>query len=437
MEIIKYPQRENWTELTKRPLSDWKALEALVAPVFDAVRIKGDEALKEFTLKFDGVSIENFAVSQREIAEAEKPLVSELKQAIQDAAVNIRKFHENQLKEDEIVETVSGVKCWRKSVAIEKVGLYIPGGSAPLFSTVLMLAIPAVIAGCGEIVLCSPPDKNGEIHPAILYAASAVGVKKIYKIGGAQAIAAMTFGTQSIPQVDKLFGPGNQYVTIAKQLSQQYGKAIDMPAGPSEVLVMSDETGNPAFIAADLLSQAEHGKDSQVIFLCTDENVLNKTMDKLQRQLAVLPRRKIAEVSIANSKSVLLNSFEEMMDFSNLYAPEHLIIMVKDLQKAESAVKNAGSVFLGPYTPEAAGDYASGTNHTLPTNGYARNYSGLSLDDFMKKITFQQISAQGIKNIGKTIEIMAEAEQLTAHKNAVSLRIKNEELRVELLMVNG
>ena len=425
MEIIKYPQRENWTELTKRPLSDWKALEALVAPVFDAVRIKGDEALKEFTLKFDGVSIENFAVSQREIAEAEKPLVSELKQAIQDAAVNIRKFHENQLKEDEIVETVSGVKCWRKSVAIEKVGLYIPGGSAPLFSTVLMLAIPAVIAGCGEIVLCSPPDKNGEIHPAILYAASAVGVKKIYKIGGAQAIAAMTFGTQSIPQVDKLFGPGNQYVTIAKQLAQQYGKAIDMPAGPSEVLVMSDETGNPAFIAADLLSQAEHGKDSQVIFLCTDENVLNKTMDKLQRQLAVLPRRKIAEVSIANSKSVLLNSFEEMMDFSNLYAPEHLIIMVKDLQKAESAVKNAGSVFLGPYTPEAAGDYASGTNHTLPTNGYARNYSGLSLDDFMKKITFQQISAQGIKNIGKTIEIMAEAEQLTAHKNAVSLRIKN------------
>jgi len=425
MEIIKYPQRENWTELTKRPLSDWKALEALVAPVFDAVRIKGDEALKEFTLKFDGVSIENFAVSQREIAEAEKPLVSELKQAIQDAAVNIRKFHENQLKEDEIVETVSGVKCWRKSVAIEKVGLYIPGGSAPLFSTVLMLAIPAVIAGCGEIVLCSPPDKNGEIHPAILYAASAVGVKKIYKIGGAQAIAAMTFGTQSIPQVDKLFGPGNQYVTIAKQLAQQYGKAIDMPAGPSEVLVMSDETGNPAFIAADLLSQAEHGKDSQVIFLCTDENVLNKTMDKLQRQLAVLPRRKIAEVSIANSKSVLLNSFEEMMDFSNLYAPEHLIIMVKDLQKAESAVKNAGSVFLGPYTPEAAGDYASGTNHTLPTNGYARNYSGLSLDDFMKKITFQQISAQGIKNIGKTIEIMAEAEQLIAHKNAVSLRIKN------------
>ena len=428
MEILKYPAKEKWTELTRRPLIDWNTLEKQVIPIFEALRAKGDEALKELTLKFDGVLVENITVPPQDIAEAEKTLSSELKQAIRDAALNIRKFHRKQLKQEETVEIVSGVQCWRKSVPIEKVGLYIPGGSAPLFSTVLMLAIPAVIAGCDEIVLCSPPDRSGNIHPAILYAASISGVKKIYKAGGAQAIAAMTFGTQTVPRTDKIFGPGNQYVTIAKQMAQKYGKAIDMPAGPSEVLVMSDETGNPAFIAADLLSQAEHGRDSQVIFLTTDENLLHNALAELKKQLDVLPRRDIAKVSIANSKAVLLNSLEEMMDFSNLYAPEHLIIMVKDLQKAAGAVKNAGSVFLGPYTPEAAGDYASGTNHTLPTNGYARSYSGLSLDDFMKKITFQQISAQGIKNIGKTIEIMAEAEQLTAHKNAVTLRV-NEKLK--------
>jgi histidinol dehydrogenase len=428
MEILKYPAKERWTELTRRPLIDWNTLEKQVIPIFEALRAKGDEALKELTLKFDGVLVENITVPPQEIAEAEKTLSSELKQAIRDAALNIRKFHRKQLKQEETVEIVSGVQCWRKSVPIEKVGLYIPGGSAPLFSTVLMLAIPAVIAGCDEIVLCSPPDRSGNIHPAILYAASISGVKKIYKAGGAQAIAAMTFGTQTVPRTDKIFGPGNQYVTIAKQMAQKYGEAIDMPAGPSEVLVMSDETGNPAFIAADLLSQAEHGRDSQVIFLTTDENLLHNALAELKKQLDVLPRRDIAKVSIANSKAVLLNSLEEMMDFSNLYAPEHLIIMVKDLQKAAGAVKNAGSVFLGPYTPEAAGDYASGTNHTLPTNGYARSYSGLSLDDFMKKITFQQISAQGIKSIGKTIEIMAEAEQLTAHKNAVTLRV-NEKLK--------
>ncbi len=425
MDLISYPSKQEWPHLIKRPLRDWGSLEKQVVPIFDEVRRNGDAALKALTQKFDGVAIENIAVSPQEFEQAQKGVDKELKDAIAAAAENIRNFHENQYVNEDAIETVEGVKCWRKSVAIEKVGLYIPGGSAPLFSTVLMLAIPAVIAACDEIVLCTPPDKEGKIHSAILYAASVAGVKKVFKVGGAQAIAALTLGTQSVPRVDKLFGPGNQYVTIAKQIAQRYGTVIDMPAGPSEVLVMADKTGNPAFIAADLLSQAEHGKDSHVIFLTTDELLLNKTMNELQKQLAVLPRKEIAEVAIANSKALLLRSLDEMTAFSNLYAPEHLIIMVEQLEKAAESVKNAGSVFLGPYTPEAAGDYASGTNHTLPTNGYARNYSGLSLDDFMKKITFQKISAAGIKNIGNIIETMAEAEQLTAHKNAVSLRMND------------
>ncbi len=423
MEIVKYPEKKEWKRLIQRPLINWDDLEKQVAPIFDAVHIKGDQALKEYTLKFDGVSIKNIRVSPEEIAEAEKLLKSDLKQAISEASANISIFHKHQNIVEAPVETSPGVTCWRKSIPIEKVGLYIPGGTAPLFSTVLMLAIPAKIAGCKEIVLCSPPDKNGKIHPAILYAAHVSGVENIFKAGGAQAVSAMAFGTESIPKVYKLFGPGNQYVTIAKQMAQKYGTAIDMPAGPSEVLVLSDETGDASFIAADLLSQAEHGKDSQVVFLTNDDILLNNTLKELDTQIKVLPRREIAEVSIGVSKAILLKSLDEMMDFSNLYAPEHLIIMVKDLKRSADMVINAGSVFLGNYAPEAAGDYASGTNHTLPTNGYARNYSGLSLDNFMKKVTFQNISADGITNIGKTIEIMAENEQLMAHKNAVTLRM--------------
>ena len=425
--IFKYPEQNTWETLLKRPALEKKDLRNTVQEIFLKVKNEGDAALKEFSLKFDQVINENLLVSEVEIESAADLVSEELKAAIKQARENIHKFHVAQKENPEEIETTSGIVCWRESRAIEKVGLYIPGGTAPLFSTVLMLGVPAKIAGCKEVILCTPPQKDGSINPAILYTAQLCGITKIFKVGGAQAIAALTFGTKSILKVDKIFGPGNQYVTQAKQLAMEYNVAFDLPAGPSEVLVIADKTANPMFCAADLLSQAEHGTDSQVIFISTDEIIFNETLKEIEKQVAELPRNEIAKSALENSRFILMNSVEEALEMSNYYAPEHLILSVENPRTYISKINNAGSVFLGNYTPESAGDYASGTNHTLPTNGFARNYSGVSLDSFVKKITIQEISKTGIQNIGKTIEVMAEAEGLTAHKNAVSLRLKSLE----------
>ncbi len=424
MKIVKYPKRTDWSGLVSRPEFERNEFTKVVSDILLEVKVKGDTALFDFTQRFDKATLKTLTVSESVISEAVKLVPEDLKNAIELAATNIKKFHASQSAKEQIVETTKGVQCWRKNVAIEKVGLYIPGGTAPLFSTILMLAIPAKIAGCKEIILCTPPDKNGAINPAILYTASLVGVTKIFKVGGAQAIAAMAYGTETVPQVYKIFGPGNQFVAKAKELVQQEGIAIDLPAGPSEVLVIADTTCNPSFVAADLLSQAEHGADSQVILLSDNENVISEVSKELDIQLAVLPRKELATKTLENSQSILLNNLDDCIDFSNQYAPEHLIIASENSERFIDKIINAGSVFLGNYSCESAGDYASGTNHTLPTNGYAKNYSGVSLDSFVKKITFQKLEKEGIQNIGPAIELMAEAEQLFAHKNAVTLRLK-------------
>ncbi|MCG8838101.1 histidinol dehydrogenase [Tenacibaculum dicentrarchi] len=427
MKIIKYPAVKDWKQLCKRATLNQNNLQETVQNVLNDVKINKNKALTKYAELFDKVSLTSFEVTNTEIEEAEKLVSSELKQAIQLAKSNIEIFHNSQKEDEKKVVTTAGVTCWRKSVAIEKVGLYIPGGSAPLFSTILMLATPAKIAGCKEIVLCTPPNKEGKVHPAILYTAALVGVTKIFKVGGAQAIAAMAYGTETIPSVYKILGPGNQYVTKAKELVQQEGLSIDMPAGPSEVLVIADETSNAAFVAADLLSQAEHGADSQAVLVTTSLEVSENVLAEVAKQVKVLPRRETAEKALENSFVVVLNSSDEMIDFSNVYAPEHLIIASENASIYIDKIINAGSVFLGNYSCESAGDYASGTNHTLPTNGYAKNYSGVSLDSFIKKITFQEVTKQGIATIGKAIELMAEAEGLQAHKNAVTLRLKDVE----------
>ena len=424
MKQFKYPNISDWKSLCERPLQNRENLAEQVKSVFDEVKNNGDKALKFYTEKFDNVDLNDLKVSESEIEEAKNLVSDELKSAIKTASENIRKFHSFQAEEKKIIETTEGVFCWRESRAIENIGIYIPGGTAPLFSTVLMLGIPANIAGCQNIALCSPPDNDGRINPAILFTADLIGIKNIYKIGGSQAIAGLTFGTETIPKVDKIFGPGNQYVTSAKQLAQNYGIAIDIPAGPSEVLVIADETSIPSFVASDLLSQAEHGTDSQVILLSNSERIIDEIDIEIEKQLANLPRKEIAEIALQNSQSILLNSIDEAIEFSNSYAPEHLILAIENAENYTSQITNAGSVFLGNFSPESAGDYASGTNHTLPTNGFAKNYSGVSLDSFVKKITFQNITKKGIQNIGKTIELMAEAEELIAHKNAVSVRLK-------------
>jgi histidinol dehydrogenase len=425
MKIIRYPKKETWAEILKRPAFDVQNLNDTVKAIIDNVKINGDNALRQYAKQFDNIEIEDFKVSEAEFDEAERNVSDELKEAIKIAKANIENFHRSQIEEIKRVETTEGVVCWRKSVAIEKVGLYIPAGTAPLFSTVLMLAIPAKIAGCREIILCSPTDKNCKINDATLFTARLCGISKIYKLGGAQAIAAMAFGTETIPQVYKIFGPGNQYVTCAKQLVSQNGIAIDMPAGPSEVAVLADETCVPKFVAADLLSQAEHGIDSQVLLVSTSERIINETLIEVKKQLAVLPRREIATVALENSKAILAENSDEAINLLNEYAAEHLVLAVKNADDVAEKIINAGSVFIGNYSCESAGDYASGTNHTLPTNGYAKAYSGVSIDSFVKKITFQKISARGIVNLGKTIEIMAEAENLNAHKNAVSIRLEH------------
>ena len=430
MQVIKYPQRTTWGEILKRPAIDSSSLDKKVKKILDTVKKNGDKAIKKYSREFDGLQLKKLQVTAQEISEAEVSVSEELKQAIGTAKYNIEKFHAAQQKEYEIIETSQGVNCWRKNVAIEKVGLYIPGGTAPLFSTILMLGIPAKLAGCGEIIMCSPPsmqyaDKKGaaSLHPAILYAAKLVGVTKIFKVGGAQAIGAMAFGTDTIPKVYKIFGPGNQYVTYAKQLVQQMGVAIDMPAGPSEVAVYADEAANPSFVAADLLSQAEHGIDSQVLLVSNSESILPAVQAQLKIQLAKLPRREFAEKALDNSKVILVNNDEEAMALMNEYAPEHLILSCNNADALADKVINAGSVFIGHYSPESAGDYASGTNHTLPTNGFARTYSGVSVDSFVKKITFQKLSEQGLKNISRTVIDMAEAEGLQAHAEAVKIRL--------------
>jgi len=425
MELIKYVKREDWGELTQRPAIDKEDLSQSVQSILNSIRDNGDKAIKVYAQQFDNVDLTEFLVTDAEIQNASKFVSKKLMKAINMAKQNIEKFHKSQFIEEQVIETSVGVECWRKSVAIEKVGLYIPGGSAPLFSTVLMLGIPAKLANCKEVVLCTPSNDQGEINPAILYTANLIGITKIFKVGGAQAIAAMAYGTETIPQVYKIFGPGNQYVTKAKELVQQNGVAIDMPAGPSEVLVIADETGNPEYIAADLLSQAEHGIDSQVILLSDNETILTQSLLELKKQIVLLPRAEIAKKALLNSKAVLLQNMEECIDLSNFYAPEHLIIASDYAANYIEKIINAGSVFLGNYSCESAGDYASGTNHTLPTNGYARNYSGVSLDSFQKKITFQKITKEGIQAIGPSIEVMAESEQLFAHKNAVTLRLKD------------
>ena len=424
MNKIYNPKQENWASLLERPTKTVDDIEATVKEIFAAVQSKGDEAVQQYTSQFDGIALENNLVSNAEIELAIAAVSEELKEAIQLAKSNIEKFHAAQKTTRVSVETTEGVQCWQEKRPIQKIGLYIPGGTAPLFSTALMLAIPATIAGCKEVVLCSPPDKNGNLNPAILYAANLCGVTKIIKVGGIQAIAGMTFGTTTIPKVYKIFGPGNQYVTVAKQLATQFGVAIDMPAGPSELLVVADDSAVPAFVASDLLSQAEHGTDSQVILVSTSKAMIAAVEQEVQSQLAVLPRKEIAEKAIANSKLIFVENSAIALDLINEYGPEHFIVCTENDDFYVDNIENAGSVFIGNYTPESAGDYASGTNHTLPTNGYAKNYSGVNLDSFMKSMTFQKISETGIQNIGKAIEIMAEKEGLQAHKNAVTLRLK-------------
>ncbi|WMJ73574.1 histidinol dehydrogenase [Cytophagaceae bacterium ABcell3] len=425
MKIIEYPANSDLEKLLERPYADNTVVESAVQEVLASVKEGGDKALLEFTRRFDQAEISSLAVSSEEVQQAEHLVPQELKEAINTARSNIEKFHALQKEESIKVETSKSVQCWRKSLPIQKVGLYIPGGSAPLFSTILMLAVPAKLAGCREIILCTPPSKDGSIHPAILYTAKLTGISKLFKVGGAQAIAAMTYGTESIPSVYKIFGPGNQYVTTAKQMVSREGVAIDMPAGPSEVAVIADESANPVFVAADLLSQAEHGPDSQVVLISDSKTKISEILDAVHAQLEQLPRKSLAEKALDNSKAILINDMTEAMLVSNAYAPEHLILQVKNPEALADMVTDAGSVFLGHYTPEAAGDYASGTNHTLPTNGYARAYSGVSLDSFVKKVTFQHITEAGIQALGPAIELMAEAEQLDAHKNAVTVRLKH------------
>lgn len=424
MKKIYNPQSESWSEICKRPTQTFSDVEETVKQIFKEVQQKGDKAIAKYASFFDGVTLENIQVTQEEIEIAKNEVSQELKEAIQLAKSNIEQFHEAQKTDKIVVETTIGVTCWQEKRPIQKVGLYIPGGTAPLFSTVLMLAVPAKLAGCQEIVLCSPSDKNGKINAAILYAADLCGVTKIYKVGGIQAIAGMTFGTETIPQVYKIFGPGNQFVTIAKQFASQNGVAIDMPAGPSELIVYADETAIPSFVASDLLSQAEHGKDSQVILVTTNKNILNDVEEEIYKQLKELPRQEIAQVAINNSKLIFVETEKTALSFINEYGPEHFIVCSKNEDYFVDGIQNAGSIFIGNYTPESAGDYASGTNHTLPTNGYSKSYSGVNLDSFLKAMTFQKISDIGIQNIGKAIETMAEAEGLQAHKNAVTLRLK-------------
>lgn len=426
IQVIKYPEKKEWNEIIKRPVFETASLEKSVKKILAKVRAKGDKAVRKYTKEFDGVKLKKLAVSEKEIRAAEKLLPSELKQAIQQAKINIEKFHRSQIENVNVIETMPGIKCWRRSVGIEKVGIYIPGGTAPLFSTVLMLAIPASLSRCKEIVLCTPPSKDGSVNPAILYSAILCGVTKIFKTGGVQAIAAMAYGTESVPSVFKIFGPGNQYVTCAKQLVQQDGIAIDMPAGPSEVLVIADDTAVPGFVAADLLSQAEHGKDSQAILVTSSPSLVDKVINELETQLVQLSRKEIAEQVLLNSKIVLVNTIDEAIELSNLYAPEHLILSCNNTESLIDKIVSAGSVFIGNFSPESVGDYASGTNHTLPTNGYAAMYSGVSVDSFVKKISFQQLSQEGLENIGNTVMQMATAEGLDAHKNAVQIRLKRQ-----------
>jgi len=423
MKILDNPDKSSWKKELARPVFKTKAINKVVKPILKKVERNGDKALLKFALEYDHVQLESLIVTAEEIEDSISLVSEDLKKAIQVAKSNIERFHAAQVTPEIVEEVMTGVVCKRRSVPIQRVGLYIPGGTAPLFSTVLMLGIPAVLAGCSEIVLCTPPNKEGKIHPAILYTAQLIGINKIIKAGGAQAVAAMTFGTNSVPQVDKIFGPGNQYVTAAKQMATKYGVAIDMPAGPSEVLVYADDTATPAFVAADLLSQAEHGVDSQVILVTPSRTFAEKVIKEIESQLKSLSRKDIAKKALANSVAVILDSPSVALELINFYAPEHLIISVANEDEAVEAIYNAGSVFIGNFTPESAGDYASGTNHTLPTYGYARNYSGVSLDSFLKKITYQKITEEGLLNLGPTVEIMAENELLDAHKNAVTIRL--------------
>lgn len=425
MEAFIHPKKEEWSDLLARPTASYEELETLVSQVFLQVQKEGDKAVAAYTQQFDKISLNSTVVTENEIFQAISRVSDKLKESIQLAKANIEAFHKAQQTPTVKVETQVGVNCWQEKRPIQKIGLYIPGGSAPLFSTILMLAIPAQIAGCEEIVLCSPPDKAGNLPDVVLYTAQLCGVTKIFKVGGIQAIAAMTFGTETIPSVYKLFGPGNQYVTVAKQWATRYNMAIDMPAGPSELLVVADASASPAYVAADLLSQAEHGPDSQVILVTTEESILAQVQKEIKQQMAVLPRKEIAEMAMANSKMIAFASDELAIDFINQYGPEHYIICMEKEELYVNAIQNAGSVFVGNFTPESAGDYASGTNHTLPTNGYAKQYSGVNLDSFLKQMTFQKISAEGIQNIGPAIEAMAHAEGLQAHKNAVTLRLND------------
>nr|WP_299173026.1 histidinol dehydrogenase [uncultured Allomuricauda sp.] len=425
MQKIKYPNKDNWESLLKRPTQTVSDIEETVTRIFEEIKTLGDSAVREYTERFDKTSLDSFLVTKEEIKKASNQVPEELKQAIALAKKNIEKFHAAQKTDRVTLETMPGVSCWQEKRAIQKIGLYIPGGTAPLFSTILMLAVPARIAGCGEIVLCTPPDEFGKVNPTILYTANLCGVTQIFKVGGIQAIAGMTFGTETIPKVYKIFGPGNQYVTVAKQLATKYGVAIDMPAGPSELLVVADDSAEPSFVASDLLSQAEHGTDSQVILVSTSEKLLDCVALEVENQIKILPRRAIAEKAIENSKLILVKTDLEAVDLINEYGPEHYIVCVGNEDFYLENIVNAGSVFIGNYTPESAGDYASGTNHTLPTNGYAKQYSGVNLDSFMKSITFQKISKEGILGIGNAIELMAEAEGLDAHKNAVTIRLKS------------
>ena len=423
MKQINYPSKEDWNEILARPVIENKLLNKQVGKILSEVKAGGDKSLKKFAKKFDGVDIKSIQVKQEEFDQAQGKLSISLKEAILVAASNIRKFHTSQIAPISKIETSTGVFCWRKSLPIERVGLYIPGGSAPLFSSILMLGIPAQLAGCQEIILCTPPSKDGTIHPAILFTATLVGIHTIYKCGGAQAIGAMAYGTETIKKVDKIFGPGNQYVTAAKQLIQMEGVSIDMPAGPSEVCILADNTANPDFIAADLLSQAEHGPDSQVILVSDSEQIIEKTLNSIEHQLELLERKEIAIKALVNSRAILVHNIDEGLEIVNRYAAEHLILASENAHELADKIQHAGSVFIGNFTPESAGDYASGTNHTLPTNGYARAYSGVSVDSFVRKVTFQHITEEGLNHLGKTIIAMAEAEGLDAHANAVKIRI--------------
>ena len=425
MRILDQVERKDWSSLTKRPVADLSDIRKIVRPILDQVKLYGDSSVLSYTREFDGVQLSQLEIAEKTIKDAAMHVSDDLKSAIKLAAENIRTFHLTQKEDTVRTETTLGITCWRSSTPIERVGLYIPGGTAPLFSTVLMLAIPASIAGCSEIVLCSPPDKSGNLHPAILYAADLCGVHKVYTAGGAQAIAAMAYGTTSIPAVDKIFGPGNQFVTAAKQMVLQAGTSIDMPAGPSEVLVIADEFADAAAVAADLIAQAEHGVDSQVVLLTDSSALTSKVVHEMEKQLAELPRRDIAVKAIEHSFMIIFKDLSEAMAFSNLYAPEHLIINTKNFRNLAKRIRNAGSVFMGSWTPESLGDYASGTNHTLPTNGFARSYSGVSVDSFVKKITFQEASLEGLKNISKSVVTLAENEKLEGHKRAVTIRLEN------------